>query len=71
MAVVTFPVPRQGWTGGSQPLASVEVRSLPVYGHFAHHITMWRYLQVMFHPLEATIPKSIDALYFEPSFPSV
>ena len=29
MAVVSFPVSRQGWTGGSQPLASVVVHSLP------------------------------------------
>ena len=30
-----------------------------------------QYLQVMFYPLEAALPKSIDALYFEPSFLSV
>ena len=29
------------------------------------------YLQVTFYPLEAALPKSIDALLFEPSFLSV
>ena len=131
VAVVTFPVPRQGWTGGSQPLEFVvyqymvslltalpcgdtvdwEIFAVKIFcqllrrqklnpqeffcvewlehvhapcgenwtcEHFlckkknlCKKFSNLRYLQVMFYPLEAVLPKSIDALYFEPSFLSV